>query len=202
MRSTYRIIAAAGAAAALLQVPGRAQTDGATAPFHRGQVAADVSFENPFVGVGLTLFASPTAAWLLHVSGAHAIGAANGFGLGSSESIDLTRMSVAIGHRWYRHPAARVRPFVAAGVVGSYENEKREDSQYQYLQKVHFTTAEAFLSLGASVFVAHSISIGAECPLSFAYTWVTQEVQYSPVIKQHGWGVFLEGPRIFGTVYF
>ncbi len=181
-------------------VVGSAATTGRwNAPtFRAGQWAAQFGISGGFYGIGALRFSSSSTAWVLsaNLRAAHS----------SQDRADLTSDSystgVSAGRRWYRPGAGRVRPFSELGLSAGYNWSKTDNGVYDSRQQGY--GVGGYGQLGAMVFLAPELSVGAGWIASFGYNHDHYESNGPSSYSSDRTGVSFDAGRLqlIGALYF
>ncbi|HVX88389.1 MAG TPA: outer membrane beta-barrel protein [Gemmatimonadales bacterium] len=166
--------------------------------FRAGQWAAQFGISGGFYGIGALRFSSPSTAWVFsaNLRAAH----------NSQDRADLTSdfysTGVSAGRRWYRPGAGRVRPFSELGLSAGYTWSKTEDAVYDSRQQGY--GVGGYGQIGAMVFLAPELSVGAAWIASFGYNHEHYETNGPSSYSSDRSGVSIDAGRLqlVGALYF
>lgn len=134
-----------------------------TPQFRAGQWAATFGVANSFYGIGALRFSTSTTAWAL----AGTFSASHNTQGPSDYNGNYVSTSLSAGRRWFRPGAGRVRPYTELGVSGGYSWGKTEYSGYRSIWQGY--AASVYGQLGAQIFFAPELSLGASWNASLGY---------------------------------
>jgi hypothetical protein len=175
----------------------------ATPVFRAGQWAARFEFGGSYsgptyYGVGALRFTSARSAWTLSAGSIGSQVESQASGLAYHQ--DLERLQGAIGRRWYRPGHSRVRPFGEVGVTGLFVRGHRKI--LSVTQTTRGYGGGIYGSLGAAVFLAPALSLGASWSAGVDVLHQVNYLDDALVGKQNSFALGAGTIHLDGAFYF